>query len=844
MFGLKLIDKRYNRNLNHVNTDEYIKRLNIFNNIRSDALFLKVKKDKEEKRPNKNKKFKSEKNKKKNDNDISQNEYNNTLNNNTEEMNNNTLESLEISSSSSEPSYVDIINENIIEDLKLCTYAKIISLERGSLFGEMALNEPNALRKATIIASSNSNFAVLNKKTFNNSIKMGAQRHMKETLQFFIDIPLFSGIPEGVFYNKYYTNLSKDTIVKGKNVINQGEKPDHITLLQTGSFGLTTHMSLYDLTRLIQHYTDYLINLTNKPTDISINKKDQKNKKDNKDKNNTNNKKENNQKEEKKKQENKKKLNSLNDIQKLISKESALLAESIVFKKYYFTQQFIRVSEIYCPEIIINDEYTDENGLYAFTIEAKSPENIIYTLNNKFLVDINEKNASIQKNKEKFVKQKMDFMIKRLLIIRNSMINSFFDSKAKKDIGEAVIKELEEMILLNLKKKRILNKKEEIILNTNENEKKLIKNNPLLRYKNIDSGIHYRNGPELNKTTNNKLKPFKSHENTKFEYEFKSKAFKKNNIEPKKILKPLSISLKTAIKYANLDTKVHKKSKDKSRNRRNIVKNIINKNEEGLLFSLDEINNNNINFMKTNTNLSRNSGIKINYKPLSLTYRGNNTELNNQLMLLKTRKVIMNNLIWENIKSGVKLPIKINPEINNFKDNDNDTNNNLLSTNNHTYYNHFYKRHFPNLKSHYFLKGNFSYKNYKNTSSSYDNYYHNMQIEYQNNLCYLSKQNNLNQKNNNNSFSIKKENSYSKNDIKTINSVQNMKKNEALLKMKLKKLITPDEIQMMRNRKLNYFMDRNKYNKVKEEKFETHRNHYYKKTIMKRMNFFYGKTDK
>ena len=62
--------------------------------------------------------------------------------------------------------------------------------------------------------------------------------------------------------------------------------------------------------------------------------------------------------------------------------------------------------------------------------------------------------------------------------------------------------------------------------------------------------------------------------------------------------------------------------------------------------------------------------------------------------------------------------------------------------------------------------------------------------------------------------------------------------------MKLKKLIKPDEIQMMRMRKLNYFVDRNKYNKVKEEKFETNRNHYYKKTIMKRINFFYGKNDK
>ena len=849
MFGLKLVDKKYNKELNHVNTEDYIKRLNILNTIKHDEMEIKLKKERTPKEPPKpdlgqNKKAfgdqldQSKKEISKDNNNKSKNEDSKESSESFSDEYSDTIKS-GFSSESSEN--INLKNELILENMKLGTYSKIVSLDRGALFGEMALNDPNALRKATIITNADCHFAVLNKKIFNNSIKIGAQKHMKDTLQFFIEIPIFNGIPESVFYNKYYTNLSKNTMVKGKNVINQGEKPDHITLLQTGSFGLTTHMSLYDLTRLILHYADVLIYQSIKNHEINRNNKNA----SNKNQKDISIKKDNMKKEKTRKEENKKELDKLNNIQKLLSQESALLADSIVFKKYYNSIQHIRITEIYSPEVILNDEFIDENGLYAFTIEAKAPENIIYTLNNKFLVDIKEKNILIQKNKEKFVKQKMDFMIKRLLIIRNSMINSFFDSKAKKDIGEAVIKELEEMILLNLKKKRVLNKKEEIILNPNENEKKenIIKNNLLLR-----------NGTELNKEKiiTNKSKPLKSHEKTKFEYEFKSKAFKKNNLDQKKVLKPLSVSLRTAIKYTNHDDKVNKKQKEKSRNRRNPINNIINKNKEGLLFSLDEIENNNFinkNFMKTNTNLSRNNGIKINYKPLSLTYRTNNTEFNNnnQLMLLKTRKVIMNNLIWENIKSGVKFPIKLNYlETNNYKNNENDINNNLnlISGNNtHTYYDHFYKSHLPNLKNNYLV----NFKNYKNTSFSYDNYYHDMQIEYQNNLCYLSPQNKLNPKNNinnNKSLSIKKDNSYSKNDQKTLNTVQNLKKNEVLLKMKLKKLIKPDEIQMMRMRKLNYFVDRNKYNKVKEEKFETNRNHYYKKTIMKRINFFYGKNDK
>ena len=38
MFELKLIDKRFNRELNHVTTEEYIKRLNIISDIKSDKL--------------------------------------------------------------------------------------------------------------------------------------------------------------------------------------------------------------------------------------------------------------------------------------------------------------------------------------------------------------------------------------------------------------------------------------------------------------------------------------------------------------------------------------------------------------------------------------------------------------------------------------------------------------------------------------------------------------------------------------------------------------------------------------------------------------------------------------
>ena len=69
MFELKLIDKRFNRDLNHITCEEYIKRLNIFNEIKSDELFLKIKKEREEKIHKSKKKFKFKKKKGKKDKD-------------------------------------------------------------------------------------------------------------------------------------------------------------------------------------------------------------------------------------------------------------------------------------------------------------------------------------------------------------------------------------------------------------------------------------------------------------------------------------------------------------------------------------------------------------------------------------------------------------------------------------------------------------------------------------------------------------------------------------------------------------------------------------------------------
>ena len=915
MFGLKLLDKKYNKKLNHCNTNEYIQRLNIFEYLEKKQHELEEKKKlKNEKnifKINKNNNLNNlieNNNKKNNFNEekkeklikIKENKINNSPrksnkakgNNNNNEIVNGDDWSEEInknnqSSSSSSSSFIFEMNHNMIFDLKIFTYMKVVTLGVGSLFGEMALNDSNALRKAAIITSSDCHFSVLNKKTFNNCIKMGAQKHLRELLQFFIELPIFSGIPEGVFYHKYYTNLSKFTIVKGKTIINQGEKPEYITLLQSGSYGVTTHMSLYDLTRLIFKYAKYY-NINN---DFPNEGKKNNNKENNISKIND--------------YKNKYRILFQNVIN-IMNEENMLLNDNIIFNKYYYSQQFIRIAEISCPEVIINEEYMDENGLFAFSIEAKAPENIIYTLNNKFYIDLKTKNISVKKNQDKLLSKKINVMIQRLLIIRNSLINSFFDYKSRNEVGSSVIRELEEMIIMQLKRKRSLVKKDEKIIITNENEIKEKKEKALLVNININSNgsnsyLVRKKINEFNKyykdTCSSLLENNSYSNNLKFDKK-NTTSFKINqDLEkikkiPNKINKNIFNKKMNSFKYTknknikfnnnylNMYKKVLSSSPNKKLNITNKDLNVANKlpfkdNEEDILFSLYEKNNTdrkfslsnyniNIKMSNTNSNMSRNKKNdfslmrnKIENKTIFNSYGNKNEERKeNYTIFHNAQKVIINNLIWENIKSVMKLPIhhklkefNSNKTANNFHKNTKLNKSNLfkyLENNLKCLTNRNENRLSLNSKTeeNKFNKANNNKKN-RNKSLSKELSFANIKINNINNIYLLSSPSKL--KNyylstiNNDNKNNKKKEKENENQILLNSNTKNNFKGLPKIKIKLKKFYSPQEVNFIRmNRKRRFVMDGNKYNRIKGEKFKSNRNDYYKKNLINRMNYFYG----
>ena len=314
-------------------------------------------------------------------------------------------------------------NSNTLFYFKIYSYVKVATLGKGTLFGELALTQEDSLRTGTIITSKECDISVLNRKIFNNCLRKGAVAHIKKLLTFFIQLPIFNGISEYIFYNKYYSYLSKKVMTRGNILINQGETPKEIFLLHSGSYGISSRISLESLTNLIL----YLI-------------------KENLNENNTN----------KEEVINYQKL--LMKMTKIINKTKSLISENPKFKNFYTKEINIRVSELSTPDIIGFKEYLNENGVYAFTIETHSIENVFYVIDNKFYSEILDKNSTIRKNLMKFSEKKINVIIQRLIILRNCFVNFFFENKVEK-LNTAVSRELDIINYSKIRKKSALRKR-------------------------------------------------------------------------------------------------------------------------------------------------------------------------------------------------------------------------------------------------------------------------------------------------------------------------------------------------------------------------------------------------
>ena len=144
----------------------------------------------------------------------------------------------------------DVISEQNIK-LKAYLYYEINQLFDGNIFGELALSDPNSRRSATVITKEDCYFGTLIKQVYDLSLRAAQEKLRLRNVLFFTRGPIFKGINNNVFLNKFFYTFKKITYQNGDILFKKGEERKYIIFVEKGELELSRNMTLNDITHII-----------------------------------------------------------------------------------------------------------------------------------------------------------------------------------------------------------------------------------------------------------------------------------------------------------------------------------------------------------------------------------------------------------------------------------------------------------------------------------------------------------------------------------------------------------------------------------------------------------------
>ena len=161
--------------------------------------------------------------------------------------------------------------EKIIQNpvfVKTFFFYEINQLHDGSIFGELALTNLNSKRTATIITKSDCFFGTIIKQTYDLSFRAAQEKSRLRNISFFLKSPIFKGINQGIFLNKFYYRFKKKTLRCGDVVYKRGKERNFVIFIIRGELEIKTTMTLKEMEDLIKLFggvldEKYILNLIN-----------------------------------------------------------------------------------------------------------------------------------------------------------------------------------------------------------------------------------------------------------------------------------------------------------------------------------------------------------------------------------------------------------------------------------------------------------------------------------------------------------------------------------------------------------------------------------------------------
>lgn len=159
-------------------------------------------------------------------------------------------------------------NNNLFDDkgnkknkVLIMSYQLINYFETGQTFGEVALQNLNHKRIATVISVEDSHIVFINRNEYNSFIKNSIERNIKKFYSIIDSFNLFNDVSRYIFDKNYFNFFIYKKINKGNFLINQNEKCKDIYFIFNGEFEVYTIRNIFEVNNLLISYKKKLVNL-------------------------------------------------------------------------------------------------------------------------------------------------------------------------------------------------------------------------------------------------------------------------------------------------------------------------------------------------------------------------------------------------------------------------------------------------------------------------------------------------------------------------------------------------------------------------------------------------------
>ena len=134
-------------------------------------------------------------------------------------------------------------------------YSIINHLYKGMNFGEIALQDNNRKRTATVICSEECLFGVINKHIYLNSLATANKKFKTKNIEYFVcNFPFFSGINNTIFERHIYFKTIYKKVKNNEYIMNQNKKCNDVIFLKSGEYLIYFNGTINEADKLLNQY--------------------------------------------------------------------------------------------------------------------------------------------------------------------------------------------------------------------------------------------------------------------------------------------------------------------------------------------------------------------------------------------------------------------------------------------------------------------------------------------------------------------------------------------------------------------------------------------------------------